>query len=145
MDKVVPASMLPLYHIAVAVQLRNDTVHHGQAAEERITLTNLCCLFPEGLCKAVEALSSTHDDTAVFAVLRDDLQHFRREVLRLVGAKPVLHFINAGYHALNAVLIAYQQPPIIQLGVLTAQSEIRDTLGFRVFLAPFKGLLFLCP
>ena len=117
MDEIVPTTVFPLDDITVTVQLRNDTVHHGQATEERITLADLRCLLPQGLCKAVEALSSAHNAAAVFAVLRDNLEHFRREVLGLVGAEPVLHFIYTGYHALKAILIADQQTPIIEFGI----------------------------
>lgn len=118
MDEVVPSPMLPLAHIAVTVQVRVDAMHERKAAEERITAPDLGGLLADRLCKAVEALSRTHDNAPVLPVLGNDFQHLRWEIFRLIGAKPILHFINAGYHTLYAVLIANQQPPIVELRAL---------------------------
>ena len=118
MHEVVPASMLPLDHIAVTVQLRNDTVNASQAAEEGIALPYFRCLLTEGFRQPVETLSRTHDNTPIFPILRDNFQHFRGEILALVTAKPILHFINTGNHALNTVFVANQETPVIQLCVL---------------------------
>lgn len=49
MDEVIKATMLPLLHVALAVQLRHDTVNDGQAAKERGTAAHLGSLFPDGL------------------------------------------------------------------------------------------------
>ena len=49
MDEVIEAPVLPLLHIALAVQLRHDTVDDGQAAKERGTAAHLGSLFPNGL------------------------------------------------------------------------------------------------
>ena len=140
MHEVIPASMLPFDHIAVTVQLRNDTVNASQAAKEGIALPYFRSLLTERFCKAVETLSRTHDNTTVFPVLRDNFQHFRGEILALVTAKPILHFINTGDHALNTVLIADQETPVIQLCVLATQGEVSNTPSLWVFLAPCKAV-----
>ena len=49
MDEVIKATVLPLLHVALAVQLRHDTVDDGQAAKERGTAAHLGSLFPDGL------------------------------------------------------------------------------------------------
>lgn len=140
MDEVVPASMLPLAHIAVTIQVRVDAMHERKAAEERIATPDLGGLLADRLRKAVEALSRTHDNAPVLPVLRNDFQHLRREIFGLVGAKPVLHLVDAGYHTLYAVLIANEQPPIVQLSALTLQGEIGNTLRPRVFFPPAERL-----
>ena len=133
--------MLPLAHIAVTVQVRVDAVNEGQAAEERIAAPDLGGLLANRLCKAVEALRRTHDNAPVLPVLRNDFQHLRREVFGLVRAKPILHFINASNDALYAILIADQQPPIVQLCALTSQGKVSNAFRPRVFLTPAERLL----
>ena len=113
-------------------------------AEEGIALPDFRSLLTERLCKAVKTLRRTHDNSAIFPILRNDFQHLRRKVLALVTAEPILHFINTGNHALDTVFIADQKPPIIQFFILATQGEVCDTLGFRVFLTPCKGLLSHC-
>ena len=124
--------MFPLDYIAVAVQLRNNTVNTGQTAKEGIALPDFRSLLTERLCKAVKTLRRTHDNSAIFPILRNDFQHLRRKVLALVTAEPILHFINTGNHALDTVFIADQKPPIIQFFILATQGEVCDTPGFRV-------------
>lgn len=140
MNKVIPAPMLPLAHIAVTIQVRVDAMHERKAAEERIATPDLGSLLANRLCKAVEALSRTHDNAPVLPVLCNDFQHLRRKVFRLVRAKPILHLVDAGYHTLYAVLIANEQPPIVQLRALTLQGEIGNTLRPRVFFPPAERL-----
>ena len=141
MNEVVPTSMLPFAHITAAIQLRINAVNKGQAAKKGIALANFRSLLTNRLCKAVEALSRPHDNAPVLSVLRNDFKHLWRKVFRLIGAKPILHFINAGNNALYAILIADQQPPIIQLRALTLQGKVSDTLCPRVFLTPAERLL----
>lgn len=116
----------------------------GQTAEEGIALPDFRSLLTERLCKAVKTLRRTHDNPAIFPILRNDFQHLRRKVLALVTAEPILHFINTGNLALDTVFIADQKPPIIQFFILATQGEVCDTPGFRVFLTPCKGLLSHC-
>ena len=49
MDEVIKATVLPLLHVALAVQLRHNTVDDGQAAKERGTAAHLGSLFPDRL------------------------------------------------------------------------------------------------
>lgn len=49
MDEVIEAPMLPLLHIALAIQLRHDAMDDSQAAEKRGTAANLGSLFSNGL------------------------------------------------------------------------------------------------
>ena len=100
--------MFPLHNIAIAIQFRDNPMHHRQTAEERIATADFRGLFPNGLTQAVKGLSRSHNNTAGFAILGNNLQHLRREVFRLVRTKPILHFINTGNHALNAVLVTHQ-------------------------------------
>ena len=72
MNKVIPAPMLPLAHIAVTIQVRVDAMHERKAAEERIATPDLGSLLANRLCKAVEALSRTHDNAPVLPVLCND-------------------------------------------------------------------------
>ena len=139
-DEVVPAPMLPLAHIAVTVQVRVDAMHERKAAEERIAAPNLGGLLADRLCKAVKALRRTHDNAPVLPVLGNDFQHLRREIFGLVRREPILHLVDAGYHALYAVLIADQQPPIVELRALALQGEIGDALCPRVLFPPAKRL-----
>ena len=141
MNKVIPAPMLPLAHIAVTIQVRVDAMHERKAAEERIATPDLGGLLADRLRKAVEALRGTHDNAPVLPVLCNDFQHLRREVFGLVGAKPILHFINAGNNALYAVLVADQQPPIVQFRALTLQGKVSNAFRPRVFLTPAERLL----
>ena len=108
-------------------------MHERKTAEERIATPDLGGLLTDRLRKAVEALGRTHDNAPVLPVLCNDFQHLRREIFGLVGTEPILHLVDAGYHALNAVLIANEQPPIVQLCTLTLQGEISNTLRPRVF------------
>lgn len=141
MDEVIKATVLPLLHVALAVQLRHDTVDDGQAAEKRSAAAYLGSLFTDGLGKPVKGLRRTHDNTAILAILCNDFQHFRREVFGLVRAEPILHFVDTRDHALDAVFVIKEQAPVVQLSALTLQGEIGDTLCFGVFLAPRKSLL----
>ena len=49
MDEVIEAPVLPLLHIALAIQLRHDAMDDSQAAEKRGTAANLGSLFSNGL------------------------------------------------------------------------------------------------
>lgn len=128
-------------HVQGALDGLLNTMNKGQAAKEGIALTDFGSLLPNWLCEAVEALSRAHDHAPVLPVLGNDLQHLRRKVLRLIGAEPILHLINAGDHALNAILIANEQPPIIQLRALTLQGKVSNALRFWVFFLPAERLL----
>ena len=118
MDEVVKATVLPFFYIALAVQFGNDTVNDGQAAKERGTAAHLGSLFPDGLGQAVERLRRSHDNTAVLAILRDNLKHFRREVFGLIGREPVLHFVDTRDYTLDTVFVIKKQAPVIQLSAL---------------------------
>lgn len=49
MDEVIKATVLPLLHVALAVQLRHNTVDDGQAAKERGAAAYLGSLFTDRL------------------------------------------------------------------------------------------------
>ena len=115
-------------------------MHERKAAEERIATPDLGGLLADRLCKAVEALRRTHDNAPVLPVLGNDFQHLRWEIFRLVGTEPILHLVDAGYHALYAVLIAHEKPPIVELRALTLQGKIGNTFRPRVFFPPAERL-----
>ena len=115
-------------------------MHERKTAEERIAAPDLGGLLADRLCKAVEARRRTHANAPVLAILGNDFQHFRREIFGLVGTEPVLHLVDAGYHTLNAVLIAHEEPPIVQLRALALQGEIGNALRPRVFFPPAERL-----
>ena len=141
MNEVIPAAVLPAIYISVAVQLRINTVDEGQAAEEGIAFADFRCLLADRFGKPVEALGCPHNDASVLPVLSNHFQHLRREVLGLIGAEPVLHFVDAGDDTLDAVLVADEQTPVIQLCRFISKGKISDALRLRVFLSPTQSLL----
>lgn len=141
MNEVIPAAVLPAIYISVAVQLRINTVDEGQAAEEGIAFADFRCLLADRFGKPVETLGCSHNDAPVLPVLGNHFQHLRREVLGLIGAEPVLHFVDAGNDTLDAVLVADEQTPVIQLCRFISKGKISDALCLRVFLPPTQSLL----
>ena len=83
-----------------------------------------------------------HYDTTVLSVLSYHLKHFRREILTLVAAEPVLHLIYEADHTLDTVFVVDKLFPVVKLIILQSIAQIRETLAFGVFLLPHQGLLY---
>ena len=144
MDKVIKSTVFALFYFAGAIQDRFQTVNNSYAAKESSTFTFFRYLFPDGLGKTNKALTCTHNYTAVFTVLSNDLEHFRGEVFGLIRTKPVLHLIHHDYNAVNSILIVDELAPIFQSAILPGIIEVVYLLGLRILFLPLHGLFHHC-